>query len=232
MHTECCGTNEHLESIKTTTHKSSSDGRTAVKWGGGSVDNYKTKQNTTKRCSSCPTVSGCSPSPSEPSRPGLSPSWWGCVSSAWLPWCAWSPPSPRCQRPSPSASAPVYASRPWPSCKTPGHSGWGSSPTCDGEFTGMVGAMNTVSSPEQLLLPGSVVGAEGFELGLPLLQLRQDLVLRVPSLSRSLLWIQQPLGDQLLLDPSLQGTRVRNAEVSNVTPRLHTWRDKWSSKLK
>lgn len=67
-----------------------------------------------------------------------------------------------------------------------------------------------VSSPEQLLLTGSVVSTQGFELCLSLLQLCQHLVLRVSSWSRSLLRVQQPLSHQLLFDPSLQRACVRN----------------------
>lgn len=67
-----------------------------------------------------------------------------------------------------------------------------------------------VSSPEQLLLAGSVVSAKGFELCLSLLQLCQDFILRVSSWSGSLLGIQQSLSHQLFFDPSLQRTCVRN----------------------
>lgn len=66
------------------------------------------------------------------------------------------------------------------------------------------------SSPKELLLAGSVVCAQGFELSLSLLQLCQDLILRVPSRSGSLLRVQQPLCHQLFFDPCLQRTCMGN----------------------
>ena len=64
--------------------------------------------------------------------------------------------------------------------------------------------------PQELLLAGSVVGAQSLELRLPLVELGQDLVLRVAPRTRTLLRVQQTLGHQLLLDPGLQGARVGN----------------------
>lgn len=64
-----------------------------------------------------PVTWGCFPSPSELSRPGPSPSWLGCVSSAWLPWFAEIPPWPHCQTPGLSASAPACASPLSPTCE-------------------------------------------------------------------------------------------------------------------
>jgi len=60
---------------------------------------------------------GCSPAPSVLSRPGPSPSWSECVSSAWPPWFSGIPPWPRCQTPGPSAWAPACASPPSPTCE-------------------------------------------------------------------------------------------------------------------
>lgn len=64
---------------------------------------------------------GCSPVPSALSRPGPSPSWSGCVSSAWQPWFAETPPWPRCRTPGLSASAPVCASPLWPTWEAAGN---------------------------------------------------------------------------------------------------------------
>lgn len=61
-----------------------------------------------------PAAWGCSLVLSALSRPGPSPSWSGCVSSAWLPWSVEIPPWPRCRTPGLSASAPVCASPLWP----------------------------------------------------------------------------------------------------------------------
>lgn len=64
-----------------------------------------------------PAAWGCFPSPSVLSRPGLSPSWSECVSSASLPWFVEIPPSPHCQTPWLSASAPACASPLSPACE-------------------------------------------------------------------------------------------------------------------
>lgn len=56
-----------------------------------------------------------------------------------------------------------------------------------------------------------------FELRLSLLELHQHLVLAVSARTGSLLGVQESLGNQLLLDPSLQGTRVRGAARAEST---------------
>lgn len=57
-----------------------------------------------------PAAWGCFPFPSVLSRPGPSPSWSVCVSSALLPWYVEIPPWPRCQPPWLSVAALVCAS--------------------------------------------------------------------------------------------------------------------------
>lgn len=157
-----------------------------------------------------PAAWGCSPVPSALSRPGPSPSWSGCVSSAWLPWFAETPPWPRCRTPGLSASAPVCASPLWPTWEAAGNN---VRVRLQIRFDGPVRSSNAAaqkSSPQQLLLACSVLIAQGFELCLSPLQLGQDLVLGVSPLSGSLLRVQQPLSHQLLLDASLQRACVRN----------------------
>lgn len=64
-------------------------------------------------------------------------------------------------------------------------------------------------SPQQVVLLGAVVSAQGLQLGLAFAQLRKDLILRV--LRGAVLRLQEALGNQLLLDAALQRLSVRHA---------------------